>query len=141
MEKAQKTVVGTKRTITVHARGEISCPPDLFSLTVVIKSVKKNAEEAQSSVKRRTEYILQVLRSHGIKEKQVKRTTDTNRDGENGDVCVQTCLMAQSDSLQACESVKNLVIEKLDATVQCGSIGLHHSSQFKAERRCIHTYL
>ena len=127
-----------KRTITVHASSEIACPPDLCSLTISVSSTKETAEAAQNSVKRRGEYIMQVLRNNSIKERLVRKSTDVNRVSED-EVCVQTSLLVQTDSLQACEAARNLVIEKMDATVQCSTICLHHSPESKAEGRCVHS--
>ena len=126
----------TKRTITVHASGEVSCPPDLFSLAISVCSTKESAEAAQSSVKRRSEYIRQVLRNNKIGEKQVKVTTDVSRveEEEEEEVCVQSHFLVQTGSLPACEAVRNLLVEKLDATVQCSAIGLQHSSESKAQK-------
>ena len=90
-----------KRTITVHASSEIACPPDLCSLTISVSSTKETAEAAQNSVKRRGEYIMQVLCNNSIKERLVRKSTDVNRVSED-EVCVQT------DSLQVCEAVRNL---------------------------------
>jgi len=129
--------MATKRTITVHASGEVSCPPDLFSLAISVCSRKESAEAAQSSVKRRSEYIRQVLRNNKIGEKQVKVTTDVSRveeEEEEEEVCVQSHFLVQTGSLPACEAVRNLLVEKLDATVQCSAIGLQHSSESKAQK-------
>lgn len=123
-----------KRTITVHASSEVACPPDLYSLAISVSSTKENAEAAQNSVKRRSEYILQVLRNNSIKEKQVERSTDVNRVSEN-EICVQVNLLVRTGSLQACEAARNLLIEKMDVTVQCNAIDLLHSPAHKTEKR------
>ena len=124
----------TRRIITVQASGEVACKPDLFSFAICVTSTKENVETAQNSVKRRIEYILQVLRNNGIKERRVERSTDVNRASES-EVCVRVNLQVESESLQACEVSRNLLVEKMDATVQCSIIELLHSPSHKAEMR------
>ena len=143
-ESAQKVGVGshgvsatTRRTITVHANSEIACKPDLFSLEIVVTSTKETAETAQSSVKRRSEYILQVLRKNSIKEKRIDKSTSVNRFGED-EVCVQVHYLAQSDCLQSCEAARNVLVEKMDAAVECGMIELLYSPAHKARKRYTH---
>lgn len=122
------------RTITVHASSEVSCPPDIFSLAISVTSTKDSAEAAQNSVNRRTEYILQVLRNNSIKGKQVKKSTDVTRVNED-EVCVRVSIVVQTGSLEACEAARNVLIEKMDATVQCSTIDLLHSPAHKTEKR------
>lgn len=122
------------RTITVHASSEVSCPPDSFSLAISVTSTKDSAEAAQNSVNRRTEYILQVLRNNSIKGKQVKKSTDVTRVNED-EVCVRVCISVQTGSLEACEAARNVLIEKMDATVHCSTIDLLHSPAHKTEKR------
>ena len=57
----------TKRSISVNAAGEFSLPPDKVKLTVVIKSIKENINDAKQSVIRRYDYVYQTLRKNRIK--------------------------------------------------------------------------
>ena len=123
-----------RRTITVHASSELACKPDLFSLSVSISSTKEDAEAAQTSVKRRSEYVLQVLRNNGVKEKNVEKSTDVSRVCED-EVRVRTDLVAQTESLQACETARNVLVTKMDSTVQCSAVEPLHSPPHRAEKR------
>ena len=128
------TAPAFKRTITLHASSEVACPPDLYSFAVSVTSTKDSSEAAQNSVRRRSEYIMQVLRNNSIKERQVEKSTDVNR--VNGDeVCVRENILVKSYSLQACEAARNRLIEKMDATVQCSAIDLLHSPAHRTEKR------
>lgn len=89
---------------------------------------------ARNSVTRRSEYILQVLRNNGIKERRVEKSTDVNRVNED-EVCVQVNFRVESDSLQACEACRNLLVEKMDHTVECSAIAVSHSPAHRAEKR------
>lgn len=122
------------RTITVHASSEVPCPPDVFSLAISVISTKDGAEAAQNSVNRRSEYILQVLRNNSIKGKQVKKSTDVTRLSDD-EVCVRVSILVQTGSLEACEAARNVLIEKMDATVQCSTIDMLHSPAHKTEKR------
>ena len=75
-----------------------------------------------------------MLRKNNIKEKRVEISTNVNRIGED-EICVQVHFLVQSDSLSACESARNVLIEKMDATVQCSRIEPHHSPVHKATKR------
>ena len=126
--------VVSKRTITLSASSEVACPPDLYCFAVSVTSTKESSEAAQNSVKRRSEYIMQVLRNNSIKERHVEKFTDINRVSEDG-VCVRENILVKGDNLQACEAARNLLIAKMDATVQCSAIDLLHSPAHKTEKR------
>ena len=123
-----------RRTITVHASSELACKPDVFSLAVSVSSTKESAEAAQNSVRRRSDYILQVLRNNGIKKKRVERSTDVSRAGED-EVSVRVELLAEAESVQACEAARNVLVAKLDATVHCSAVEPRHSPAHGAEMR------
>ena len=123
-----------QRTIAVHASGEVVCKPDIFSLAISVTSTKESAETAQTSVKRRSEYILQVLRNNGVKERRVEKSTDLIRVSED-EVCVRVDYRVDTDSLQACETCRNLLVVKMDSTVQCSAIELSHSPAHRAQKR------
>ena len=132
----RESSVAVRRSITVHASSEALCLPDVFSLAVSISSVKDAPEAAQSSVKRRSEYILQVFRNSGIKEKRVERSTHVSRRGED-EVSVRMELLAKADSLQACETARNVIVTKMDSTVECGEVEPHISPNHRAETRSL----
>ena len=72
-------VIGGKWSITIYDVGDISKYPDVMKFTMSICSLKDSIEAVKASVKRRVDYILQTLGSHGIGEKSVIISTDVNR--------------------------------------------------------------
>ena len=121
-----------KRTISVHATGEASCPPDVLQFIVSVSASKDTVEAAQASVRRRTDYILQVLRNNGIKERCIHCSSEISR-GES--VSMQTDVMVRADSLAKCETVRNLLVEKLDPSVRFTPISFHHTPETKDNKR------
>ncbi len=114
------------------------CPPSHAHLTfgVSVYSVKDSLEAAQGSVKRRIDYIVQVLRNNGLKEKDYKCSIDISRRGEC--VRVQTDVLIDFDGVSKCETVRNLLIEKLDASsVQITAITCQHLFEDKEEKRYV----
>lgn len=129
-------VIGSspKRTISVQATGEVCCPPDVIKFSITVHSSKDSLEAAQLSVKRRTEYIVNVLHNNKFKDKDIKCSTDITK-GEMA--VVQSDVYVQSDSLSKCETVRNLLIEKLDSSVQFSPITFHHTVEVKEAKRLI----
>ncbi len=124
-----------KRSISVHATGEVVCPPDILEFLISVSSTKETIESAQQSVKRRTEYILQVLRNNGVKESCIRSASEISKGEES--VAVQTSILVQTDGLTKCETVRNLLIEKLDRSVHFGPINCYHSLEAKENKRYI----
>ena len=124
----------SKRTISVQASGEVCCPPDIIKFSISVHSCKESLEAAQLSVKRRAEYILNVLHNNKFKDKDIKCSTDITK----GDVAVvQTDVYVESDSLSKCEIVRNLLIEKLDSSVQFSPINFQHTVEVKETKRLV----
>lgn len=103
------------RQIKVSAVGEVTHPPDRCKLVVKIVSQKNNVEEAKSSVTRRLEYVLQTLYNHSIKESDIKvfknmRRVDTMYSFE-------TLIEVMFCEIHKCQTVSNILVEKLDETV------------------------
>ena len=121
-----------KRTISVHATGEAACPPDVLQFIVSVSALKDTVESAQTSVKRRTDYILQVLRNNGIKDRCIHCSSEISR-GES--VSMQTDVMVRADSLVKCETVRNLLVEKMDPSVRFTPISYHHTPETKDSKR------
>ena len=124
-----------KRSISVQATGEVVCAPDILEFLISVSSTKESVEAAQQSVKRRNEYIFQVLRNNGIKEQCIRSASEVTRGEKN--VHVQTEILVQTDSLSKCEAVRNLLIEKLDQSVEFGPISCYHSPEVKENKRYI----
>ena len=122
------------RIISVQATGEVFWPPDLLQFNVLISSSKDSIEAAQESVKRRTDYILQVLRNNGIKDHDTKCSTEIIR-GEQA--VVYTNILVGCGSVAVCEQIRNKLMEKLDSSVQFSEVTCQHTLEARANKRCV----
>ena len=129
-----RTLDGGKRSITIHDVGEVSKYPDVIKFTVSVCSSKDSIESVKASVKRRIDYILQTLRSHGIGEKSVTVSTDINR-GEGYEM--RSDVLVQHSNAQHCQTARNILVEKLDSSVVISPISCHCSSAIKEQLRCV----
>lgn len=120
------------RSIAVHAVGEVRCRPDAFTLAVTITSTKSTLEEAQTSVKRRHDYIQQVLRNNGLRDDKVQSYSRVTR---GHGMQVANTLVVETGDLGTCLAVKNVVAEKLDSSVTCEDIVCRHSPRNKMSKR------
>ena len=126
----------SRRTISVNATSEVVCPPDIIQFVITVCSSKETHEAAQTSVKRRTDYIVQVLRNNGIRDsKNVKMLTDVSR-GES-DFTVQSEVLVEHSDMAKCEVVRNLLIEKMDSSIQFSLITCHYSPEIKEQKRWV----
>jgi len=124
------------RIISVQSIGESRCQPSVVQFGVSVSSSKDSLEAAQASVKRRIDYIVQVLHNNGLKDKNYNSSTDISRSDDN--VCLQTGILVECDSVARCESVRNLLIEKLDASsVQFSPVTFHHVFEDQEEKRYV----
>ena len=130
--------LSSRRTISVNATSEVICPPDTIQFGITVCSRKDTHEAAQTSVKRRTDYIMQVLRNNGIRDsKNVKISTDVSR-GEN-EFTVQSEVLVEHSDLAKCEVIRNLLIEKMDSSIQFTPITCHYSPEIKEQKRWVLT--
>ena len=129
-----RTLDGGKRSITIHDVGEISKYPDLIKFTVSVCSSKDSIESVKTSVKRRIDYVLQTLRSHGIGEKSVMVSTDINR-GEGYEM--RSDVFVQHSNAQQCQNARNFLVEKLDSSVVVSPISCHCSPAIKEQLRYV----
>lgn len=139
--KSNSTKVGyahkSKRTVSVQSLGEVVCPPDVIQLGLSVFSTKDTLEAAQESVQRRTDYIFQVLRLNSIKETSTKCSTNITKE-EDGCVQVRTDITVSCDSIVKFETIRNLLMEKMDSSsVHISPISYHHSSGSKEDKRCL----
>lgn len=109
------------------------CPPDTFTFNVTIASKKKTADEAQASVKRRSDYVQQVLRNHEIKE-PLPLMDITSEQGEDLIQAVMNIVVTCGDSTKSSQ-VRNLLLEKLGSSVKCTMILCNTTSEWKAKKR------
>lgn len=59
-------ITARDRQIQVAGVGEVSVPPDRFSLTIRISTKKDNVQDAKNSVTRRLDYVKQTLTNHNV---------------------------------------------------------------------------
>ena len=129
-----RTLDGGERSITIHDVGEVSKYPDVIKFTVSVCSSKDSIESVKASIKRRIDYILQTLRSHGIGEKSITVSTDINR-GEGYEM--RSDVLVQHSNAQHCQTARNILVEKLDSSVVISPISCHCSSAIKEQLRCV----
>lgn len=148
---SQESNLSGRRTISVRAFGEASCPPDIMQFTVTVSSSKDTLEAAHASVKRRTDYILQALEKNGIKRKTIACSTQVNRIGHcrgtipdeaagevsagDGFPSVQTDILVQAGSLSKSEGARNLLLQKLDHSVRFTPLVYLHTAENKQGKR------
>ena len=133
-DSSPSPVVSNRRTISIQAQGDVVCFPDVFRFSIVISSSKVSFEDAHLSVKKRSDYVLQVLRNHGLcRGKHVEVISDVERWEESSSV---HCNIAVScdDQHNSC-TVRNLLIQKLSSCVQFSPIYCSASLQHKANKR------
>jgi len=83
-----------KRSITIQDVGEITKYPDVIKFTVSVSSTKESIESVKTSVKRRTDYILQTLPAKSWGRGKVVKSLNLDLNGGDGyemrsDVVVQ----------------------------------------------------
>ena len=130
------------RTLSVQGQGDVKCTPDTFQMTVCVTSSKPSLEEAQTSVKKRTDYIQQVSRNHGVSGECIKLHTDIYHDNNNNSqlqsVTVDARMNITTGDIDKCRKIRNILIEKLSGSIQCNSIHCSISSKHRAAQRYMH---
>ena len=124
------------RTLSVRGHGQVECSPDNFQMTIVLNSSKPSVEEAETSVKKRSDYIFQVLRNNGIGEDCIKSHTDVGHDNQT--IVLKTSLKVISDDFNKISRAKKIIKEKLDSSVQCSSIGCYVSFSHLMSQRYVY---
>ena len=109
------------RTLAVCGQGETQCCPDHFQMTIVMSSTKPSIEEAEASVKKRSDYVLQVLRNHGMKNDCIKLSSEMSH--RNHSVVFKTNIKVFSEDFYKVTQARGVVREKLNGSVQCSDIG------------------
>lgn len=115
------------RTIAVSGMAEIEVPPDRIVLSVSVLSSKNGVEEARSSVKRRRDYIRQVLRNHGMRENTYDTSTSVWKDSTAWNV--RTEFTVTFADAAVCERVENVLTEKLQTGVIVSRPVFRHTQQ------------
>lgn len=118
------------RTLSVQGQGESTCSPDNFQMTVSLSSSKPSTQEAEASVKKRSDYVLQVLRNHGLSSNCINMKTCVSRHMEKEDVYVFSMIISViGKDYDRLNESKCVLREKLSDSVTCSDI--HCSVSFK----------
>ena len=113
--------------------GVVVCGPDVFSFCVTIVSSKPVLSDARTSVKRRGDYILQVLRNHSVKN--VQSVTDSMSEADRDEHTVEMSVSVDCGDIDKCCEVRDLIMNKLDSpSVHCSTIQCSHSPQWIAHK-------
>lgn len=113
--------------------GVVVCGPDVFSFCVTIVSSKPVLSDARTSVKRRGDYILQVLRNHSVKN--VQSVTDSMSKADRDEHTVEMSVSVVCGDIEKCCEVRDLIMNKLDSpSVHCSTIQCSHSPQWIAHK-------
>ncbi|KAK7108380.1 interleukin-1 receptor-associated kinase 1-binding protein 1-like [Littorina saxatilis] len=118
-------ITSRDRQIQVTGVGEVSVPPDRFSLTIRISSKKDNVQDAKNSVTRRLDYVKQTLTNHNVQESDQQQYKHMHR--VESMVHLDVEMRVQFSDLQRCQSVANLLVEKLDSSVSVSLPECFHS--------------
>ncbi|XP_041352602.1 interleukin-1 receptor-associated kinase 1-binding protein 1-like [Gigantopelta aegis] len=116
----------TDRDIRVTAVGEVSLPPDRCRITIQVTSKKESPQDAKNSVSRRLDYIIQSLQNHSVKDSDIQTYKHMTRVDCLYHMCVE--LRVQFADLHKCQTVSNLLVEKLDETVHVSVPEMFHAN-------------
>ncbi|KAK3098939.1 hypothetical protein FSP39_024481 [Pinctada imbricata] len=116
----------SSRVITVSAVGEVTLPPDRCKLTVRVSSEKESVQDVKDSVSRRVDYIIQTLHNHNLKDADIQIYKSMRR--VESMYHMDTEIQVMFADLHKCQSVSNLLVEKLDETVTVNLPEFSHSS-------------
>uniref|UniRef100_A0A8C8SLD7 Interleukin 1 receptor associated kinase 1 binding protein 1 n=1 Tax=Pelusios castaneus TaxID=367368 RepID=A0A8C8SLD7_9SAUR len=115
------------REIHVSGGAEMSAAPDRARVSIQLGSKKGEAGEAQRSVSRRLEYILQSARQHGVQEENMTVTKDFNRVDNAYQMEAEVCITFRD--FEKMQNVCNLLVEKLDSSVIIKPPHFYHTAE------------
>ncbi|KAL8568829.1 hypothetical protein ACOMHN_035592 [Nucella lapillus] len=118
-------IAARDRQIQITGVGEVSVPPDRFSLTIRISSKKDNVQDAKNSVTRRLDYVKQTLVNHNVQEGDQEQYRHMQR--VESMVHLDVEVRSRFSDLQRCQAAANLLVEKLDASVSVSLPQCSHS--------------
>lgn len=125
-----------RRLIEVHAVGEYSFPPDVYSFTVTLQSAKPSTETAKESVKRRLDYVHHVLHNvHKVPQAAVQTNRDVSK--TDGSTNVRCQVHVECSDPKVVEECRNHLIEKLDASVTMSPISCSYTAKAKESLRLV----
>ncbi|KAI8735413.1 interleukin-1 receptor-associated kinase 1-binding protein 1 [Biomphalaria glabrata] len=113
------------RQINVTGIGELTLPPDRFSITIKCKSCKDNVQDAKNSITRRVDYIVQALKNSSLKPEDYRIFQHTSH--FDGMATVDSEVEAHFTDIGKCQNVSNLLAEKLGPSVSITLPHCYHS--------------
>lgn len=118
-----------ERTIDVWATGLITLKPDraMVNITVSTSQGKETASDAKNSVTRRSDYVIQTLHTHNVKEGDVTKTSSLTK--SDGLFYMVTELSVVFVDFTKCQNVCNFLVEKLDDSVHISQPHFFHGIQ------------
>ena len=137
-----------RRFIEVHAVGEYTLPPDVYSFSVALQSTKPSTEAAKESVKRRLDYVHHVLHNvHKVPQSSVQTSNDVSRTETS--TSVRCHVQVDCSEAKVAEECRNHLIVKLDtSSVKVSPILCSYTAKAKESLRlaqchsyCIYTCL
>ncbi|KAH9492299.1 Interleukin-1 receptor-associated kinase 1-binding protein 1 [Bulinus truncatus] len=113
------------RQINVSGIGELTLPPDRFSITIKCKSSKDTVQDAKNSITRRVDYIVQALKNSSLKSEDYRVFQHTSH--SDGMAVVDSEIEAHFTDIGKCQDVSNLLAEKLGPSVSITLPYCYHS--------------
>ncbi|XP_071998182.1 interleukin-1 receptor-associated kinase 1-binding protein 1 [Engystomops pustulosus] len=113
------------REVQVTGTAELSAAPDRARLCILVSSSKGAATEAKSSVLRRLDYIEQALRQRGVTDENITISKEIERKANAYQMAAEVCVVF--DDFEKMQNVCNILVEKLDSSVNISSPQFYHS--------------
>uniref|UniRef100_A0AAV2KDM6 Uncharacterized protein n=1 Tax=Knipowitschia caucasica TaxID=637954 RepID=A0AAV2KDM6_KNICA len=117
------------RVLRVSGTAELHEFADRASFGILVSSEKKTMDEAITSVSRRIDYILQCLRQHGVKDKDIQKYDLAIREEETQQYSMQTELNVTFSDFTKLDEVDRLLLDKVDDNVKVHSARYYHSNE------------
>ena len=111
-------------TLQISETGEMTVAPDYAQVIIICANTKDTVDEVKTSVNKRVEYILQTLRSHSIGKDCYTVDRTLARMESKYELTVE--ISVQFANFTKCQEVSNLLVEKLDASVQVSRPSFHY---------------
>ncbi|KAG7460836.1 hypothetical protein MATL_G00203110 [Megalops atlanticus] len=115
------------REVQVTGSAELSVAPDRATLCISVSNSKDSVNDVTNSVSRRLEYILQTLRQHEVKEENTTVTKVIRR--SDNVYYMEAEVSVVFTDFMAMQSVSNILVEKLDKTVNVSPAQFFHSAE------------
>ncbi|KAM4695544.1 interleukin-1 receptor-associated kinase 1-binding protein 1 [Discoglossus pictus] len=122
-------VIGQRagREVQVTGTADLSAAPDRARVCMRLTSSKGTAAEAKSSVQKRLEYIEQTLRQRGVTDESITISKEFQRTSNAYQMEAEVCVIFSD--FEKLQSICNLLVEKLESSVNICSPQLYHSPE------------